>query len=571
MIPWQPAYRRLPVILGLLLLLAGVAGCAGGAAPDGEPAGSRFTDVAAAAGLDFDHGAFHWGLSDDPVAMRGGGLCWLDYDRDGWLDLYVVNSYAQDEAGRWESEAGGLPRNGLFRNRAGQFSDVSAATGSDLTMRGNGCVAADLNRDGWTDLYVTSARENALLWNNGDGTFSEGAAAAGVAADGWQSAAVVGDVNRDGWPDLFVAGYVDLDHPLPNEALRFPNTHLGLRDLLFLSSGAGPAGGVTFREVGALVGLEPEPYEYGLGALLSDVDNDGDLDLFVANDSNPNRLYLNDSYPGGAAADPAGIGLRFTEAGGPANVDDSNSGMGVAGGDFDGDGRVDIFVANLGRQSHSIYLNDSTLFRPLFADAHANPGLAGLGVGWTGWGATWIDYDQDTDLDLIVINGGVPVLDRTAAAQLPHVYANLTAQGHPGRLEAQSVASGMDAVGPLLGRGAAAADYDNDGDMDLAVATIGGQLALLRNESTRDGNWLTVTLGDFAPGALLTAVLPDGRVLEREMHAGSSYLASEDPRCHFGLGSADIVTELRVRWPDGSETRLNDVPANRFLAVRRGS
>lgn len=529
------------------------------------PVQLHFSNVAQEVGLNFRHGAFRWGLSGDPAAMMGGGLCWLDFDRDGWLDLFVVNSYAEAEAGQWAA-AGGLPRSALFRNVDGRFTEVSQAAGADLALRGNGCLAADLDRDGWTDLYITTDRVNMLLWNNGDGTFSEGAEAAGVDAYGWQTSAVAGDLNADGWPDIVVAGYVDINNRLPEATLGFPNTYLGRRDLLYINEGNGPDGRVTFREVGELAGLETSNFEYGLGALLTDLDGDSDLDLYVANDTNPNRLYQNVAWPGGRAADPEGIGFRFEELGGSAQVNDNNSGMGIAGGDYDSDGRFDLFITNLGQQLHSVYHNQSTSGNVTFQNTAGELGLDDLGVGWTGWGTAWADLDLDTDLDLVVVNGKVPVLDLAADAELVQMFGNLTAQGQAGRFEDLTEAAGLDEVGPLLGRGSATADFDNDGDLDLAINTIGGPLALLRN-SGLVGNWLEVAFEGFYPGAVVTVVLPDGRELRRELHAGSSYLSSEDPRCHFGLGSAGEVAELRIRWPDGAESRMQNVSANQFVVA----
>jgi hypothetical protein len=525
----------------------------------------RFTNVAEAVGLDFQHGAFRWEVSADPVAMMGGGLCWLDFDRDGWLDLFVVNSYAVAEAGKWEA-AGGLPRSALFRNVGGRFTDVSSASGANLALRGNGCVAADFNLDGWPDLYLTTARFNALLWNNGDGTFTEGAEAAGVDAYGWQSSAVVGDLNADGWPDLFVAGYVDINNRIPEATLGFPNTYLGQRDLLFISEGVSPSGYPTFREVGQTVGLETDNFEYGLGALLTDLDGDGDLDLYIANDTNPNRLYENVPWPGGREADPEKIGFRFKEWGGPAKVDDNNSGMGIAGGDYNNDGRFDLFITNLGQQLHTAYLNQTAGGGLSFRNTTGELGIRDIGVGRTGWGTTWADFDLDTDLDLMVVNGSVPVIDPLADAQVAQLFGNLTAQGQAGQFEDITDSTGLDEVGPLLGRGGAVADFNNDGDLDMAVNTIGGRLALLEN-SRAAGNWLEVQLDGFNPGAIVTAVLPDGRELRREVHAGSSYLSTEDPRCHFGLGSANEVSELRIRWPNGEETRLGIIAANQIVVV----
>jgi hypothetical protein len=496
--------------------------------------------------------------------MMGGGVCWLDFDNDGWLDLYVVNSYAERESTRWK-KAGGLPESALYRNVEGTFVDVSAASRANLAVRGNGCVAADLDLDGYTDLYVTTSRVNSLLWNNGDGTFTEGADSAGVAAYDWRSGAAVGDVNGDGWPDLFVSGYASLNNPNADATQGFPNTYLGVRDLLFLSNGQGDGDRVTFHEVGVDAGLEVTRFEYGLGAVLFDLDRDGDLDLYVANDTNPNRFYENVAWPGGAEADPAGIGFRFEERAGAAGVADPNAGMGVATGDYSGDGRPDLFVTNARSQAHAAYQSlppDENAPSWLDVRAELGPSFSGS----TGWGVNWADFDLDTDLDLFVVNGHVPVTDLEADAELLQAFGNQLAQGRPGTLVDIGTSLGLSKVGPLVARGSAAADYDNDGDLDVAVATIGGSLVLLENKGTA-GNWLGVALEGFHPGATVTAVLPDGRTLIRDALAGSSYLSSEDPRLHFGLGSATTVRRLVVRWPGGKETSLEDVAANQLVVV----
>ncbi|MEM7344467.1 MAG: CRTAC1 family protein [Chloroflexota bacterium] len=524
-----------------------------------------FTDVAETVGLDFQHGAFRWEVSGDPVAMMGGGLCWIDYDQDGWLDLFVVNSYALAEAGRWQTGEG-LPQSALFHNVEGQFVEVSEETGTALALRGNGCVAADLNQDGWTDLYITTSRVNALLWNNGDGTFSEGGEVAGVDAYGWQSSTAVGDLNGDGWPDLFVAGYVDINNRIPDATSGFPNTHLGRRDLLFINQGVDASGLASFREVGEVVGLETDDFEYGLGALLTDLDRDGDLDLYVANDTNPNRLYENVAWSDGLENDPEGLGFRFKEFGKSAQVDDDNSGMGIAGADYDGDGYFDLFVTNLGQQLHSVYRNQSAAGELDFQDATGTFGVTDIGVGWTGWGTGWGDFDLDTDLDLFVANGTIPVLGQESDAQMAQIFSNLKAQGQTGQFEEWTSKTGLDEIGPLLGRGSAAADFDNDGDLDIVVSSIGGSLKLLQNNS-QGSNWLQVQIAGFHPGAVVTALLPDGQKLQREIQAGSSYLSSEDPRCHFGLGDAETIVELSIRQLDGTEIILNDVTVNQLVEV----
>jgi hypothetical protein len=532
------------------------------------PSRIALVDVAGDVGLDFRHGAFRWDVTADPGAMQGAGVCWLDYDGDGWLDLFAVNSYAEDETDRWEA-AGGLPRSALFHNVEGEFVDVGDGSGADLDARGNGCVAADFDLDGHTDLYVTGAERAHLLWNEGDGTFTEGADDAGATAVGWYAGAAVGDVDGDGWPDLFLAGYANLGSPVEGATQGFPNTYTGVRDLLYLNEGPADGGRVTFREVGMEAGLEVANFEYGLGALFSDLEGDGDLDLYVANDTKPNRLYDNVAWPGGAEADPAGLGFRFEELAARANVADPNAGMGVAAADYDNDGRADLFVTNARGQEHGVFRG---VFRgeasggvdPSFVDVRRELG-PDLG-GATGWGVSWGDLDLDTDVDLVVANGDIPVDDLGEDAEPLQAFANLAAQGPSARFEDVGAAAGLVGVGRLLARGSAAADYDNDGDLDVAVGTIGGPLVLLENAAA-SGTWLEVELDGFFPGAVITASLPDGRTLTRELRAGSSYISSEDPRAHFGLGDASEVRELVVTWPGGDETTLGDVPANQILVV----
>jgi hypothetical protein len=481
--------------------------------------------------------------------MMGGGVCWLDFDGDGWLDLYAVNSYSiAVDVARWK-ERGGLPRSALYRNVKGKFVDVSRGSGADLDVRGNGCVAADFDGDGRTDLYVTATGYDALLWNEGGGRFVEGARAAGIDAYGWHTAAAVGDVNADGRPDLFVAGYADLNAPIEGATGGFPATVAGVRDRLYLNEG-GRAG---FREVAADVGIETDVVEHGLGAAFTDVDGDGRTDLYVANDLDPNRLYLNVPANGGH-------GFRFVERGQESGVDDRNAGMGVAAADASGDGRPDLFTTNSHRQLHGVF--ESRGAGAAYADAR--PELApAFDTTLAGWGVTWADLDLDGNLDLALANGAIPVSDPKMDAEPVKVLG-----GSDGEVADVSAGVGL-GEGPLLnGRGLAAADYDNDGDLDLAVASIAGPLVLLRN-SGAEGHWLEVRLRTFSPGAKVTAVLPDGRRLVREVKAGSSYLSSEDPRVHFGLGAATRVRELVVRYPDGREARLANVAADRLVTVGR--
>jgi hypothetical protein len=534
---------------------------------DGQdgPTGLELVDVAADVGLDFRHGAFRWGVSPEPEAMHAGGVCWLDYDDDGWLDLYAVNSYAPAEAARWENE-GGLPRSALFHNEGGTFVDVSDGSGADLAMQGNGCVAADLDRDGRTDLVVTGAAETVLLWNEGDGTFTEGGEAAGVEAPGWYAGAAVGDVDGNGWPDLFLAGYTNLGSPIEGATQGFPTAYTGVRDLLFLGEGQGDDDQrATFREVGTQAGLEVVTFDHGLGAVFCDLDADGDLDLYVANDTRPNRLYDNVPWPGGAEADPAGLGFRFEELAARAGVADPNAGMGVAANDYDADGRADLFVSNARGQVHGVYHGE----RPETVDPSFQDVRDDLGVDLsdsTGWGASWGDLDLDRDLDLVLANGAIPVTDLDADAQPLRLYENLTGEGGGAPFGDVDEATGLGGLGGLNGRGSAVADYDNDGDLDVAVGTIGGPLVLLENRGA-SGNWLEVALDGFHPGAVVTVALEGGDELAREVQAGSSFLSSEDPRLHFGLGDASEAASVTVTWPGGEQTTFDDVAVNGIVAV----
>ena len=525
-------------------------------------------DVAQEVGLRFRHGSFRYSAgATDTVAMMGGGLCWLDYDADGWLDLFVVNSYSLLDVARWKEE-GDLPRTALFHNEGGTFVDVSRSSGANLALRGNGCVAADLDLNGHTDLYVTSDTYDALLWNRGDGTFAEGARAAGIDTYGWHAGAAVGDVNGDGLPDLFVAGYTNLNAPIPDLSFEgFPTSYQGVRDLLYLNQGADGLGRTTFREVGQLAGVDAGAPEHGLGVVFTDLDHDRLLDVYVANDEDPNSLYRNVPWPGGAAADPAGLGFRLRDVAALEGVDDPNAGMGIAAADFDGNGLPDLFVSNSRGQGHAIYgARPQATEGSTFTDARAS--FAGVfGTSFTGWGASWVDLDLDTDLDLVLANGDIPVTSLLEDAEPIQVFENVATSGAGARFA--DVGAPADAVDTLRidGRGLAAADYDNDGDIDFAINSIGGALVLLEN-SASDDNWLEVAIDGFSPGALVTVVLPDGRRLVREFHAGGSYLSSEDPRVHFGLGDAAVVRALVIRYPNGTRTRLVDVAVNQVVAPR---
>jgi FG-GAP-like repeat/ASPIC and UnbV/NQR2, RnfD, RnfE family len=521
-------------------------------------AGVRLQNVAQQVGLDFRQGAFRFGMSLDTQAMMGGGLCWLDYNNDGWLDLFVVNSYSDANIPDWQ-QRGGLPRSGLFRNDHGKFTNVSTTSGAGIRVKGTGCVAADFNGDGYTDLFVTTATDDVLLWNNGDGTFTEGARSAGVVSFGWHSSAAVADVNGDGRPDLFVAGYTDVNAPTPGSAAGFPRDHLGVRDELFLNMGNGPNGRARFKEVGVKAGLQSSHFSHALGAIFTDVNGDGRPDLYVANDADPNLLYINEPTK-------SGLGFRLVESGRRDGVDDPNAGMGVAAGDYNGDGLPDLFVSNSRQQQHAIYRSRSpSAVGPAYADARSDFTTA-FGSSFAGWGASWVDLNRDGNLDLVLANGDIPITNLAKDARPVQVLENLTGEGLAEQFADASNLPGLLDIGSLNGRGLAAADFNNDGNIDIAINQIGGPLVLLKNTNS-SGHWLEVSLTGFHPNAVVTAVLPDGRRLVRELHAGSSYQSSEDPRAFFGLGAATTVKSLIVRLPDGSETRLADVAGDRIVTV----
>src|SRR6266702_4546035 len=472
--------------------------------------GIRLEDVAGGGGLDFRQGAFRFGVSPDPAAMTGGGLCMLDYNNDGWLDLFVVNSYSQGDVDRWQKH-GGLPRSALFRNTRGRFRNVTRASGAGLAVRGQGCVAADFNGDGYTDVNL----------------------------------------------------------PVPGSAAGFPNNYAGVRDLLYLNMGHDKRGRSRFREVGVQAGLEAARFDHSLGAVFSDFNGDGRPDLYVVNDGDPNRLYQNVAWPGGRKADPAGLGFRFEERAAIAGVADPNAGMGVAAADFNGDGRTDLFISNSRGQGHAVYTGQQPLASgSSFNDVRAAFAPA-FGKTFTGWGAAWVDLDLDGNPDLVLTNGGIPVTNLARNAQPIQVLENMGAPpGSAPRFTVGTALVGGNDLPRVVGRGLTTADFNNDGRMDIAINTIGGKLQLLRPTGA-GGHWLAVRLARFSPGTVVTAVLPDGRRLVRDVQAGSSYLSSQDPRVHFGLGATTSVSQLIVRYPGGHIAYQNNVPADRIVFFSR--
>ena len=514
--------------------------------------GVRLTNIAPASGLDFRQGSFRYGVSNDYTAMMGGGVCWLDYNGDGWQDLFAVNSYASADTARWKTH-GGLPHTELFENRHGRFRNVTGAAHAGLAVQGDGCVAGDLNGDGRPDLVVTTANGIKLLWNNGNGTFTEGARAAGMTASGWYTGAAIADVNGDGRPDVFVAGYARPYDPVPNSLAGFPTNLVGVRDLLYLNEGNG-----RFREVGVQAGLEASDFSHGLGATFVDVNGDSRPDLYVANDEDPNQLYVNVPWPGGAKADPAGLGFRFENRAAASSVADPYAGMGVAVGGADGP--LDLFVTNSRHEPSAAFARTSES-AGTFADARPDFDPA-LGSDFVGWGDTFVDLTNSGSSDLVLATGGIPVKSLKKDAGPLKVLAPVGDQGGT----QYGVARGLAPSGLRVnGRGLAAADVDNDGRMEVAVNSIGGKLLLLKS-SGPVGHWLDVRLSRFSPGAVVTVDLGKAS-LSQEVRAGSSYLSSEDERIHFGLGDATRVERLTVRYPWGRDIVLHDVRADRIVEI----
>ncbi len=520
-----------------------------------ELAGLRLTNVAPAVGLDFRQDSFRYGVSNDYTAMMGGGVCWLDYNGDGWQDLFAVNSYSSGDAAQFEAH-GGLPRTQLFENVRGHFRDVTAKSHAGLQVQGDGCAAADLNGDGRPDLIVTTTNGIKLLWNNGNGTFSEGAKAAGMTASGWYTGVAVADVNGDGRPDVFVAGYARPYDPAPNSLAGFPTNLVGVRDLLYLNEGNGPNGRARFREVGVQAGLESSSFSHGLGATFLDVNGDGRPDLYVANDEDPNQLYVNVPWPGGAKADPAGLGFRFENRASASGVADPYAGMGVA---VDGgSGPLDLFVSNSRHEPSAAFAR-----RTASSFSNARPDFdPALGGDFAGWGDSFVDLKNSGKPDLVLATGGIPVTSLAKDAGPVKVVAPVSEASRTYGVAPNILPKGL----RVNGRGLAAADVDNDGRMEVAVNTIGGKLLLLKTTGPV-GHWLDVKLSRFSPGAVVTVTLANGRTLSQEVRAGGSYLSSEDGRLHFGLGEATRIASLTVRYLDEGESVLHDVRADRIVTV----
>jgi hypothetical protein len=538
----------------------------------------RFTDVTRESGVNFQHIN---GASADKhlVETMGSGGLFFDYDNDGWIDLFLVDGGSPADP-RLASRA----RHQLYRNRGnGTFDDVTARSGIQHRDYGMGACAGDYDNDGWIDLYVTNFGPNVLYRNRGDGSFADETRAARVADPRWSASCAFADLDKDGDLDLFVVNYVDADRtktPYCGNAKlgqRFychPLNYPSLPNTLYRNDGRG-----VFTDVSDSSGIAASRGN-GLGVVVTDYDEDGWPDVFVANDSVANFLFRNTGK------------LRFVETAlgaGVAAASDgkTRAGMGVDAGDYDGDGRDDVVVTNLDFETHSLF---RTLGDGLFEYATRASGIGFATLPYVGFGVVFLDADNDMQLDLAIANGHImdnaPVYrSGTKYAQRKLLFRNVGSK----RFVEIGGSAGDGFALEKVGRGLAAGDIDNDGDLDLLVTNSGQTADLLRNDSVRRNSLLVrlvlgtppSTLPGARPSTSLGASTRDaigarvrvtagGRTQVREVRAGSSYLAQNDLRVHVGLGDAAVVDRLEVTWPSGRVEVITSVRANHIITVHDG-
>ncbi len=527
------------------------------------PSPVTFVDIARQAGVDTEI------LSGRPtknyvLEVNGSGACWLDYDNDGWMDLYLVNGATLAQLQKKESAR---TTNHLYRNKGdGTFSDVTAKAGVPGHGWGFGCVAADYDNDGRVDLLVTNFGANILYRNRGDGTFADVAAKAGIGGGNyWHAGAAFGDYDLDGDLDLFVPGYLSFDAAKPElKTCEYrgvkvhacgPIGYKGDPDFLYRNNGDG-----TFTDVTQQAGVADRKLYFGFQAIFEDFDNDGRPDLLVANDSNPNYLYHN---KGDGTFEEMGVssGIALSADG------KEMSSMGVAVGDYDSDGLMDVFITTFSNDNSVLFHNDGGGF---FTDVSYASGLGEPTVPYLKWATFFLDYDNDGLPDLFSANGHVyPEVDGKVQEKFRQPLQLFRNSGE-GKFRETSEDAGLRALGPQSARGGAYADFDNDGDLDMVVSVMEGKPLLLENRGGNKGNWLRVRLtgekcNRMAVGARVK-VTAGGVPQYRTLRAGESYLSSNDPRLHFGLGTESEAT-LEVSWPAGKTERIGGIRTNREVHI----
>ncbi len=504
------------------------------------------------------------------LESMSGGVLVVDYDRDGWPDIYFTNAPTVQMSLKGEKASGALYHN----NHDGTFTEVTAKAGIASPCFAMGGAVGDYNNDGWPDLYITCIGGNVLYRNNGDGTFTDATAKAGLADGRWSTGAAFADYDGDGFVDLAVSNYVDFKlNDLPgfgkSPTCRYrgidvqcgPRGLRGAGDSLFHNNGDG-----TFTDVSKMTGADDKPGYYGLGVVWSDLSGTGRPDLYVADDSTPNYLYRNDG-----AGKFTEVGL---ESGTAVSGDGSEQGsMGVAIGDYNHSGRFSVYVTNFADEFNTLYRNDG---KGSFTDVSYDAGVALPSLPYVKWGTVFADLDNDGWLDLLSVNGHVyPQVDSLPSGARYREPANLFLNQRDGTFCDASQQAGPALTEPRVGRGLAAADFDNDGNVDLVIENLDGQPVLLHNPGTPGTHWVSFELAGtksnrLALGARIT-IQAGGQTQTDEVRSGGSYLSQNDLRVHFGLASATKIDSVEIRWPSGRVDVMKDLLADHFYAVLEGS
>jgi enediyne biosynthesis protein E4 len=533
------------------------------ATPTASTSLPTFTDVTSAAGIRFRHNNGAFGRKYLPETM-GSGAAFFDADGDGWQDALLINS--RNWPGR---PAASASLHALYRNnRDGTFSDITARSGLGVSTYGLGAAAADYDNDGREDVYITGLDGNHLFRGVGGGRFEDVTARAGVGASGFSTCSVWFDYDNNGQLDLFVCRYVewsmktDLFCTLDGQAKSYctPESYKGQSPVLFRNTGKG-----TFEDVTKAAGLY-DPASKALGAALIDHDGDGRIDLFVANDTQPNRLYRNRGD--GTFTDVAvTAGVAFNEAG------VARAGMGTDAADYDGSGRASLVIGNFSNEMMALYTNEGN---GLFIDEAPTSTIGRNSLLTLTFACFFLDYDLDGLLDIFAANGHVAddiqrVQPRVTYAQLPHLFRNVGAR----RFDEVTARSGAALRRPMVARGAAYADYDGDGDLDLLITTNNGPAALWRNDGAAHNRSLRIALRGTASnrdgiGARVSVRLADGKRRWQMVKTGSSYLSQSELPITFGLGQAQGVQAIEIAWPSGRVDHLAGETSGQSLIVEEG-